>query len=300
MKLSVPVSSPDDIDVMASSGADEVYLGYFPHFWLERYGMTVPLNRRESFLSPASVFSYTDMRLIARACAQRGLPAAVTFNSPFYPANCLGDVLRAMERAMRAGFDRFIVSDARLMRLARREMPPFRLFVSGEACLADENDLRCLADVRPDRIIFQRSLSAGRMARMAREMPGIEYEAFFLNERCRYMGGLCAGLHGDALPPVCRLSHDIGGRDEALEPVLPPERDDSGAGGTGCGFCALPFLEEAGVTHLKIVGRGRERDQLARDVREARRALDTGELFSGGCPGSCYYPEYARFLPPGR
>ena len=80
-------------------------------------------------------------------------------------------------------------------------------------------------------------------------------------------------------------------------------------GATGCGLCALYDLKKAGVTHLKIVGRGNYAEYAKRDIMQARRAIrilaevesmETGqaaryqkrvrtELFRGGCMKNCYY-----------
>ena len=45
-------------------------------------------------------------------------------------------------------------------------------------------------------------------------------------------------------------------------------------GATGCGLCALYQLQKAGVTHLKLVGRGNYVDFMERDIRNLKRALE--------------------------
>ena len=84
--------------------------------------------------------------------------------------------------------------------------------------------------------------------------------------------------------------------------------DDTGylCGETGCGLCALYQLQKAGITHLKLVGRGNYVDYMEKDIRNLRKALDILEnaeneadfihemkknIFSGGCSGNCYYYE---------
>ncbi len=74
----------------------------------------------------------------------------------------------------------------------------------------------------------------------------------------------------------------------------------------GCGLCALYRLREAGITHLKLVGRGNYADYMERDICNLKRALtlleESGseadyrekmkrELFPKGCSGNCYYRE---------
>lgn len=90
--------------------------------------------------------------------------------------------------------------------------------------------------------------------------------------------------------------------------------DDTGylCGETGCGLCALYQLQKAGITHLKLVGRGNYTDFMEKDIRNLRRALDIlnrniknlqqdqnnekifqqqikQTIFSNGCSENCYY-----------
>ena len=104
-----------------------------------------------------------------------------------------------------------------------------------------------------------------------------------------------------------------------------PEDDSYLCGQTGCGLCALYWLGKAGVTHLKLVGRGNYTDYMERDIRNLRKALEilkdvldmekTGnipaglkaeetyisqmkkELFgsAGKCSGMCYYMNVLSF-----
>lgn len=75
-------------------------------------------------------------------------------------------------------------------------------------------------------------------------------------------------------------------------------------GESGCGLCALYDLGQAGITHLKIVGRGNHPDRMVEDIRAMKRALEIldaskdretyqkrmkQELFLSGCSKNCYY-----------
>lgn len=69
-------------------------------------------------------------------------------------------------------------------------------------------------------------------------------------------------------------------------------------------MCSLKKLKEAGVTYLKVVGRGNSIDFMERDVKELRTALDILEKISNEnyeeemknklfknkkCSRNCYY-----------
>lgn len=99
-------------------------------------------------------------------------------------------------------------------------------------------------------------------------------------------------------------------QDEIMETdgAQPPEEayteDGYLCGATGCGLCALYRLREAGITHVKLVGRGNYVDFMERDIRNLKQALEILKasdteaqyqnqmkqtLFPCGCSGNCYY-----------
>lgn len=167
------------------------------------------------------------------------------------------------------------------------------------------------------------------------EQHKLEFEAFALNELCQFTGAFCNSLHCDEMGYLCRVPYQLGtvhtGKvqettkfDKGLLPELAlpetdpekyipdettsPEncRDIDGylCGETGCGLCALYRLQEAGITHLKLVGRGNYTDFMEKDIRNLRIALDILEhsdsektylsnlqkaLFPHGCSENCYY-----------
>ena len=174
------------------------------------------------------------------------------------------------------------------------------------------------------------------------QVKNLEYEAFILNEKCHYTGAFCSSLHCDEMIHLCKMPYDIAKvseqansfeevnrkieqyynqfdenkDEETLEEnqyYIQNESYEEGEvetgssyilGETGCGLCALKRMKMAGVTHLKVVGRGNSVDNMKRDVENLRKAIDMLEdvegnntyeimvkdrLFKGKCSGQCYY-----------
>ena len=116
-----------------------------------------------------------------------------------------------------------------------------------------------------------------------------------------------------------QMAEDLAGKSAEVEAILKDETwfekyDDTGylCGETGCGLCALYQLQKAGITHLKLVGRGNYTDFMEKDIRNLRQALNILDrsfenigqdqnnekifqqqmkqtIFPKGCSENCYY-----------
>ena len=174
-------------------------------------------------------------------------------------------------------------------------------------------------------------------------IKNIEYEAFILNERCHYTGAFCSSLHCDEMAHLCKIPYEMAkinehsdnfsdierkfslyynevedeiesecnyvNNQDSIENDVNSEYDDNiddtySLGSTGCGLCSLEKLKAAGVTHLKVVGRGNFIDYMERDVRNLKKAINMlndenydneyidsviEKLFCGKCSKECYY-----------
>ena len=173
------------------------------------------------------------------------------------------------------------------------------------------------------------SIKTDCIREMTAECGEMEFEAFVLNELCQFTGAFCNSLHCDEMGYLCRVPYQLGDvktekvqestkfdkyrqkkntESDGFAEELPEDilRDTDGylCGETGCGLCALYQLQEAGITHLKLVGRGNYTDFMEKDIRNLRKALDILEhsdsektylsnlqkvFFPDGCSGNCYY-----------
>ena len=177
---------------------------------------------------------------------------------------------------------------------------------------------------------------SGHVQNVMPEQSRVEFEAFILNELCQFTGAFCNSLHCDEMGYLCCVPYRLGAmstrkvqestkfdkwkQEKNQETIdftggeLPESisQDTNGylCGETGCGLCALYQLQEAGITHLKLVGRGNYTDFMEKDIRNLRRALSIlevsdsnviyrqnlkEELFLYGCSENCYYKENFKY-----
>ena len=298
MKITAGLSGVEAYPRLADAGADELFMGFVPSGWLEKYSNLTPLNRREVLLHGIQADTMDEMRLLSSMVEDRGVPVALTFNSICYlpeQYHVIGDMLHALAQL---GFRDWILADPGLILYLKNQGINGRIHLSGEAGCFNPDAFRLFSGFGVHRYIFPRKMTPEEMAACICAVPGAEYEAFALNERCHYSGAFCSSLHCDELDHLCRVPYLPAGPDlEGVSPAGEPDPEAFGAG--GCALCALPALKRAGVTHLKVVGRGARIPYLERDIRLLRRALEMKdaapeeirrEILGGQCGKNCYYP----------
>lgn len=314
MKITAGMGSVDDYIRYADVGADELFCGYVPEKWAQRYGLALPINRREVRYYNVQLGARSELLILADQIAKRGVPVTLTLNSLYYIEEqypLLGDLV---SQCIDDGFRSFIIADpALLLWLHRQGLDrSAQLHISGEMSEVNHAMLAMVGCLGARRIIFHRKVTLSDMAACiawAHSQPDavpVEFEAFALNELCHFHGAFCNSLHCDELAHMCRVPYVLGG---IQAPLTAPDdafsvSDPTALGASGCGLCALWRMQQAGVTHLKLVGRGNLSDLMVRDIAALRRAADLAAecpdeqtylssmkrtLFPRGCQGACYY-----------
>ena len=300
MKIVAGLGRLENAEEYIDAGADELFCGVMPLEWLESRGVVIPLNRREVLLYGTQISSVTDMKILMRLAEKRRIPVAVTLNSTFYPPDVYPEIVRLAQMLEDMGCERLILADMALLMRIRRAGVKVRVHLSGEAGEFSVAALKEWEKWGISRFIFHRKVAFEEMAAVRKAFPKQELEAFILNERCYYTGAMCASLHCDEMPHICKVSGRISGVYEELAVPEPVSRevDLSELGASGCGLCALSALERAGITHLKLVGRGNRPERMVRDIRALKTALACASavemkkvLFPNGCSDTCYYRE---------
>lgn len=338
MKITAGLGSVDEYIRFVKAGADEFFCGYVPHSWTEKYGTVMPLNRREVLCYHVQLGAFSELEILAKMIQKYKKPVHLTFNSLYYLPQQYPEIAEIIQRCMEIGFRSYIIADPALIFYLREKEILCEIHLSGETGEVNRRMVETFQQMNLKRVIFHRKNSFEDMTSVipSEKAAGgkraeTEFEAFVLNEMCQFTGAFCNSLHCDELGHLCRVPYwmrpaqktqrinaddqtETGG--ESAEAALAGDKldesddenkyDDSGylCGETGCGLCALYKLREAGITHLKLVGRGNYTDFMEKDIRNLRKALrilesaETEEefkrkmklqIFSNGCSGNCYY-----------
>ena len=328
MKLTVGLGSVDEYIRFSEAGADEFFCGYVPYSWTQKYGTMMPLNRREVLCSNVQLGAFSELEILASMIRDYHRPVHLTFNSLFYLPEQYPEIAKIMKACMCLGFQSYIIADPALILYLREHNIDCEIHLSGETGEVNSRMVDFFQQFSLKRVIFHRKNNFDDMKAVidAEKSHGglraeTDFEAFILNEMCQFTGAFCNSLHCDEMGYLCRVSYWLGtvrNGDAVPEKIMALQEqtwdqepdlkayDESGylCGETGCGLCALYQLKQAGITHLKLVGRGNYVDHMEKDIRNLRKALeilDAAEdetafqcmikriLFPHGCSEKCYY-----------
>lgn len=333
MKLVVGLGSIEEYIPYVEAGADECFVGYVPNWYYEKYGNLLPANRREVSFYHVQIHAKTDMKILHKMVTEKGVPVSVAWNALYYSDQQKEELAREIQELACMGFDRVILSDVSFLQYLKDQNIHARVEISGELGEINSETVTWMLQkygMVPGiaRVIFQRKTSLYAMKKIIenakkQEEILLEWEAFLMNENCQFSGGYCNSMHCDEMVHMCLMpyelrpvndsitkkqwEHGCGKFNEIEHEDLPGdmnEEEEYVVGESGCGLCALWQLREAGVTHLKLVGRGLSPDCMIKDIKETRKALEILEtsqneeeylhrmkraLFPEGCSRNCYY-----------
>lgn len=314
MRLISPVDQAGEAGALLEAGADELYGGYVPAAWQERFGLLASINQRT--FSGAQIDDYADLCQVVQACREQGGEFALTLNSPFYSDAQVSLLLDYVGEAVRAGVTSVILADLGLLRVLRREFPELLYHASTLAHLGNSAAIKFYQRQGIGRVILPRHLNLAEMADIRAAVPDLPFDAFLLVGKCPNTEGLCSFHHSspDKVWP-CEIPYSIeplsAGPSESLSGAMAKQASWSRTNRRhGCGLCAIPQLLSSGFDGLKLVGRGAPLPRKLANITATREFLHIAQeegdfsryrqraiashrrLFGVSCSENvCYYPE---------
>lgn len=273
IELMAPAGDRESLSAALKSGADSVYFG------------VGKLNMRAR---SANNFLASDLADIAAKCHQSGAKAYLTLNTILFDEE-LGEAKSQCLLAKEAGVDAVIAADPAVLQIARDAGLPVHLSVQANVTnLAAAGFFSVFADV----IVLARELSLDqiraiiegirekRICGPSGRLVGIEI--FAHGALCVAFSGKCQmslSLYGPkasasrgACYQPCRRNYSVTDLETGSELVVDGHQVMSPKD-----LCTLPFLDQildAGVSVLKLEGRGRSADFVSTVVRVYREAID--------------------------
>lgn len=313
MKLVTPLTYIKDLKPLRENGADEFYMGYIPYSWLNKYFNHLPLNGRERMYADFSFHSSSSIKKLQQI--SDGVDFYITLNGHYYNEEAYNDIISLVDDLYNLNFKKFIVADYNLIMLLANRYENIDLAVSGDMGLLNSLAADYVASRGVKRIIFPRKTPLIEMQQIIKSTKkyNLEYEAFTLNELCYFSGEFCNAYHCDELLRICRLPKKLVTKDgkviteENFKKRLSnlssnTDVDDYILGKSGCGLCKIKEMQNIGITHLKLVGRGKKIEHLIQDIKIIKELMNIDikscckfenyvkkEIYQNSCPKDCYY-----------
>lgn len=300
-RIVAPVNRPDEVEALANARANEIYCGMLPPNWSEKYGDWDSLSRRQGNI--ANLSTINQLGEVASRASRMGMRASLALNVR-YTAEQIPDVLDMASAWERAGGDAVIVSSLGVLLALMKRGSTLSRHIS---ILANVTNSRAVAFFRrfgATRVVLPRELTLGEMESLISHAPDIEYEAMALNEKCRFIDGLCGFYHGTSHPndtasvfsyrrigpnktptayahDLCYAGHgcQIQFRDENGSHIPQLHRDDINQ--PPCAACSLIRFRRIGLRFLKIGGRGLPTELKLRAVSFLRDGIALAEKNAG-------------------
>jgi len=315
MNIVSPIDHRAEAAALLAAGADELYGGYVPPAWRERFGPIASINQRT--FESAQIANYDDLVEIVRQAHDLGATFSLTLNAPYYTAAQLPILLDYVDEAVRAGIDGVILADLGLLRQLRLRHPSLEYHASTLAHLQNSSSAAFFAQQGINRIVFPRHLTIMEMDEIASIDRTLRYDAFMLVGKCPNSEGLCTFHHSspDKIWP-CEIPYSteplVSSPSARLQQAMTRQRSWSSTNRRhGCGLCAIPALLKMGIHGVKLVGRGAATAQKIQNLRlvhdfialaktalapndyHSRAVAAHQQRFASPCsPNVCYYPEF--------
>jgi len=259
-ELLAPAGNWTMLTTAVKNGADAVYFG------VEKLNMRA---RAKNFL-------LDELEQAVNYCHENGVDAHLTLNTIVYE-NELNELNEILTAAKKAGVDMVIAWDfAVIQKILEYELP---LCVSTQASVSNSDSAKFFEKLGAKRIVLARECTLEQIKEIKQKV-NVEIEAFIHGAMCVAVSGRCFMSHyafghsanrGDCIQP-CRREYqiiDIEGNASFIigEDYVMSPKD----------LMTIEFIDKlilAGIDALKIEGRKRSPEYLARVVSVYRQAID--------------------------
>ncbi len=270
IELLAPAGSFESLQTAINAGADAVYLGIGN------------LNMRAT----ATInFNLEDLKEIREITQKANTKVYVTLNTVVYNDE-LETIYKILEKIKEENIDAIIASDMAVITKAREL--GINVHISTQVSISNTPTVKFYSQFS-DRVVLARELTLDKMRQISEDIrkqniigPSgklIELEAFIHGAMCVAVSGRCAmslyhynrSANRGQCVQMCRRKYKVIDVETGKEMVL--DNNYVMSASDLCTIGMLPELLDAGITVLKIEGRGRNPDYVDLVVRTYKQAL---------------------------
>lgn len=276
LEIMAPAGSWEAMMAAIKAGADSVYFG------IEQLNMRARSTNN---------FFLSDLKKIAQTCAAHNVKSYLTLNTIIYDHD-ISLMRKIVDEAKYSGITAIIASDLAVLNYSRKQKMP--IHISTQANVTNIETVEFFADYA-DVMVMSRELTLQQVTNITQKIERrnilgpsnepIRIEIFGHGALCMAVSGKCyislhthnASANRGACIQNCRRSYVVTDKEEGHELEIDNEYIMSAKD-----LCTIDFLDkiiEAGVSVLKIEGRGRSAEYVyttTKCYREAAEAIANG------------------------
>ena len=272
IELMAPAGSFESMQAALDNGADSIYFG------------VEQLNMR----AHASInFTLEDLPEISKRCKEKNVRTYLTLNTIIYDHD-LTIIKTLLDRAKEAEITAVIVMDQAVISYARSI--GMEIHISTQINITNIETLKFYA-MFADTVVLSRELSLGQIKKICEQVKKqdvrgpsgnlVEIEVFGHGALCMAVSGKCymslhtfnSSANRGACKQNCRKPYTVIDKESGVELEIDNEYIMSPKD-----LCTIDFLDElveAGISVLKIEGRGRAPEYVAKTIKTYREAIDS-------------------------
>lgn len=271
VELMAPAGSFESLMAAIKGGANSVYFG------IEQLNMRARSSNN---------FTIDDLAKIAQICKEHRLKSYLTLNTIVYDHD-ISLMKTIVDAAKNNGIDAVIASDHAVFNYAKKT--GVKVHISTQSNISNIDSIEFFADYA-DVMVMARELSLKQVAAITREIKRrnitgpsgelVRVEIFAHGALCMAVSGKCyLSLHSNfasanrgACIQNCRKNYIVIDKEDGVELEIDNEYIMSAKD-----LCTIDFIDkviDAGVTVLKIEGRGRSADYVYTVINCYREAID--------------------------
>lgn len=272
VELLAPAGSYESLMAAINNGADAVYFG------------VGHINMRSA---SAANFDFDDLKKIAQICQEHKIKSYLTVNTVLYDHD-LVLMKKTIDAAKKNKVSAVIVSDMAAIQYARNIKMP--LHISTQLSISNTESLKFFSQFT-DQIVLARELTLPMIKKISENIKEqkikgpngklVKVEAFAHGALCIGISGRCymslynenSSANRGACRQMCRRKYKVTDMETNKEMILDNEFVMSPKD-----ICTIGFLKDfldAGISSLKLEGRGRSPEYVAKVVRSYREAIDS-------------------------
>lgn len=251
-EILAPAGSMESLIAGVRSGANAVYLG----------GKLFNARRN------AGNFDNEELKKAVAYCHNRGVKVYLAINILISDAE-MEEAYHAVQQALQAGVDAFIIQDTGLAKMIREHFPDARLHASTQMSIQSPAGVRFVKGLGFDRIVLPREMNLNEIDEI-KKSTDLELELFV-------HGALCMSVSGQ-----CYLSSMLGSRSGnrglCAQPCRLPFTSKNDPNEYALSLKDLSIIEHLdkldGITSLKIEGRMKRPEYVSAAVTAVKKAVE--------------------------